>query len=199
MSCAGLMGLAIAASQTEPGRAADRAGARCCAGRRPGVSSALRSRARMPAVPGNQSDIYYLWSLERVCVALGLRSLDGFDWYAPAPQILLDRQETRRRMAPRPLGQAAEHCTRLALPAKGQPRVRDRPRAALARAEDRAGTGRTPPSPNRSRRLKPRQTRSAIRRQHDADSNAPPVPTSSRWSSPAPASSRFRASRFSSR
>ena len=28
-----------------------------------------------------QSDIYYLWSLERVCVALGLRSLDGFDWY----------------------------------------------------------------------------------------------------------------------
>ena len=40
-----------------------------------------------------QSDIYYLWSLERVCVALGLRSLDGFDWYAHGARILIDRQQ----------------------------------------------------------------------------------------------------------
>src|SRR5262249_40827240 len=40
-----------------------------------------------------QSDIYYLWSLERVCVALGLRSLDGFDWYARGARILIDRQQ----------------------------------------------------------------------------------------------------------
>ncbi len=39
------------------------------------------------------SDIYYLWSLERVCVALGLRNLDGFDWYAHGAQILLERQD----------------------------------------------------------------------------------------------------------
>src|SRR5262249_29304690 len=38
------------------------------------------------------SDIYYLWSLERVCVALGLRTLDGFDWYAEGAQVLLDLQ-----------------------------------------------------------------------------------------------------------
>jgi VWFA-related protein len=40
------------------------------------------------------SDIYYLWSLERVCVALGLRQLDGFDWYAEGARILLDQQQT---------------------------------------------------------------------------------------------------------
>ena len=47
----------------------------------------------MPAAPSLQSDIYYLWSLERVCVALGLRSLDGFDWYAHGARILIDRQQ----------------------------------------------------------------------------------------------------------
>ena len=34
-----------------------------------------------------------MWSLERVCVALGLLSLDGFDWYAHGARILVDRQE----------------------------------------------------------------------------------------------------------
>ena len=38
------------------------------------------------------SDIYYLWSLERVCVALGLRQLKGLDWYAATSAELLRRQ-----------------------------------------------------------------------------------------------------------
>ncbi len=42
---------------------------------------------------GSQAEIYYLWSLERVCVALGLRSLDGFDWYSHGARVLIDRQE----------------------------------------------------------------------------------------------------------
>ena len=80
--------------QAEPGRAADRAGARCGAGRRPRVPVGACAVGQDARRAGNQSDIYYLWSLERVCVALGLRSLDGFDWYARGAQILLDRQES---------------------------------------------------------------------------------------------------------
>ena len=55
---------------------------------RPSAPSAQDARRA-----GLDSDIYYLWSLERVCVALGLRSLDGFDWYAHGASILLDRQD----------------------------------------------------------------------------------------------------------
>ncbi len=39
------------------------------------------------------SDIYYLWSIERVCVALGQKKLDGFDWYAKGARELLGRQQ----------------------------------------------------------------------------------------------------------
>ena len=59
----------------------------------PAFQRALRTVGQDARRAGNQSDIYYLWSLERVCVALGLRSLDGFDWYARGAQILVDRQE----------------------------------------------------------------------------------------------------------
>src|SRR5205807_9477311 len=43
---------------------------------------------------GRRSDVYYLWSLERVCVALGLRDLDGFDWYSAGARELLRRQRS---------------------------------------------------------------------------------------------------------
>jgi VWFA-related protein len=93
MSCAGLMGLAIAAAR--PGLAerqtARARGAALAAD--PAFQAALRAVGQDARRAGNQSDIYYLWSLERVCVALGLRSLDGFDWYARGAQILLNRQE----------------------------------------------------------------------------------------------------------
>ena len=93
MSCAGLMGLAIAAAR--PGLAerqtARARGAALAAD--PAFQSALRAVGEDARRASEQSDIYYLWSLERVCVALGLRSLDGFDWYARGAQILVDRQE----------------------------------------------------------------------------------------------------------
>jgi VWFA-related protein len=92
MSCAGLMGLAIAAAR--PGLAerqtARARGAALAAD--PAFQSALRAVGQDARRAGRQSDIYYLWSLERVCVALGLHSLDGFDWYARGARILLDRQ-----------------------------------------------------------------------------------------------------------
>ncbi len=93
MSCAGLMGLAIAASRPSLAerQTARARGAALAAD--PAFQSALRAVGQDARRAGNQSDIYYLWSLERVCVALGLRSLDGFDWYARGAQILLDRQE----------------------------------------------------------------------------------------------------------
>ncbi len=93
MSCAGLMGLAIAASRPSLAerQTARARGAALAAD--PAFQAALRAVGQDARRAGNQSEIYYLWSLERVCVALGLRSLDGFDWYARGARILLDRQE----------------------------------------------------------------------------------------------------------
>jgi VWFA-related protein len=92
MSCAGLMGLAIAAAR--PGLA-ERQTARArgaALAKDPAFIAALRAVARDARRASLHSDIYYLWSLERVCVALGLRSLEGFDWYAHGARILLERQ-----------------------------------------------------------------------------------------------------------
>jgi VWFA-related protein len=93
MSCAGLMGLAIAASR--PGLAerqtARARGAALAAD--PAFIKALRAVTHDARGSGPESEIYYLWSLERVCVALGLLKLDGFDWYAHGARILVDRQE----------------------------------------------------------------------------------------------------------
>ncbi|HZW34152.1 MAG TPA: VWA domain-containing protein [Isosphaeraceae bacterium] len=92
MSCAGLLGLAIAAARPS---LAERQTARArgaALAKDPAFTAALRAVARDARAAGMHSDIYYLWSLERVCVALGLRSLDGFDWYAHGSRILLDRQ-----------------------------------------------------------------------------------------------------------
>jgi VWFA-related protein len=94
MSCAGLMGLAIAASRPSLAerQTARARGAALAAD--PAFQAALRAVGQDARRAGEHSDIYYLWSLERVCVALGLRSLDGFDWYAHGARILLNRQES---------------------------------------------------------------------------------------------------------
>jgi VWFA-related protein len=92
MSCAGLMGLAIAAARPSLAerQTARARGAALAAD--PAFVAALRGVSRDARRANLQSDIYYLWSLERVCVALGLRSLEGFDWYAHGARILLERQ-----------------------------------------------------------------------------------------------------------
>ena len=94
MTCAGLLALAITAARPslaehQTARARGQALMADPAFRR--ALAAVGRDARQASV---NSDIYYLWSLERVCVALGLRDLDGFDWYAQGARILLDRQES---------------------------------------------------------------------------------------------------------
>jgi VWFA-related protein len=93
MTCAGLMGLAIAAARPSLAerQTARARGAALAAD--PAFVAALKAVGQDARQASLHSDIYYLWSLERVCVALGLRTLDGFDWYAHGAQILLQRQE----------------------------------------------------------------------------------------------------------
>ncbi|MBX6314425.1 MAG: VWA domain-containing protein [Isosphaeraceae bacterium] len=93
MSCAGLMALAIAAARPEEAaRLNARArGAKLAAD--PAFTQALQLVGEDARTIGPRSDIYYLWSLERVCVALGLHELDGLDWYATGARELLRRQQ----------------------------------------------------------------------------------------------------------
>jgi VWFA-related protein len=92
MTCAGLMGLAIAAARPALAerQTARARGAALAAD--PVFTAALRAVSRDARSIGGGSDIYYLWSLERVCVALGLRDLDGLDWYSVGARELLRRQ-----------------------------------------------------------------------------------------------------------
>jgi hypothetical protein len=41
------------------------------------------------------ADLYFLWSLERVAVLYGLKTIDGHDWYAWAREVLLAHQQDR--------------------------------------------------------------------------------------------------------
>src|SRR5262249_25023208 len=92
MTCAGLMGLAIAAARPALAerQTARARGAALAAD--PAFADALPAVSRDARGIGGRSDVYYLWSLERVCVALGLRDLDGLDWYAAGARELLRRQ-----------------------------------------------------------------------------------------------------------
>lgn len=92
MTCAGLMGLAISAARP---KLAERQTARArgaALAADPLFASALKAVSADGRRIGSATDIYYLWSLERVCVALGLRDLDGFDWYAAGAGMLLRQQ-----------------------------------------------------------------------------------------------------------
>ncbi len=92
MTCAGLMGLAIGAARPS---LAERQTARARGAALavdPNFKSALAAVTRDAEQIGPHSEIYYLWSLERVCVALGLRKLKDFDWYAAGAAELLQRQ-----------------------------------------------------------------------------------------------------------
>ncbi|AGA26186.1 vWA domain-containing protein [Singulisphaera acidiphila] len=92
MTCAGLMGLAISAARPNLAerQTARARGAALAAD--PIFANALQAVAKDARKIGQNSDIYYIWSLERVCVALGLRNLDGFDWYETGAHELLRRQ-----------------------------------------------------------------------------------------------------------
>ncbi|QDV37204.1 VWA domain-containing protein [Tautonia plasticadhaerens] len=92
MTCAGLMALSIAAARPS---LAERLSARArgqALADDPVFREALEAVGEEARTIGRRSDVYYLWSLERVCVALGLRDLDGFDWYEAGAESLLERQ-----------------------------------------------------------------------------------------------------------
>jgi hypothetical protein len=103
MTAAGVLGLAVAhgyvaeEGQTEAVR--DRAReldkdpvlARGLATLSTAVDNPTGGRGAVPQAGGNS--YYYLWSLERVCVALELETLDGKDWYGWGAEILLGNQQ----------------------------------------------------------------------------------------------------------
>ncbi|RUL88346.1 VWA domain-containing protein [Tautonia sociabilis] len=92
MTCAGLMALAISAARPS---LAERRSARArgeALASDPAFREALEAVSRRARSIGGNEDVYYLWSLERVCVALGLRDLDGLDWYRSGAESLLARQ-----------------------------------------------------------------------------------------------------------
>jgi Ca-activated chloride channel family protein len=92
MTCAGLMGLSIAAARpTLAERQTARARGVALAAD-PAFVAALNAVGKDAHGINRRSEVYYLWSLERVCVALGLRDLDGLDWYSVGARELLRRQ-----------------------------------------------------------------------------------------------------------
>jgi VWFA-related protein len=93
MNCAALMGLAISAARPEKAerQTARARGAALAAD--PIFTAGLREVTKDAKRLSEDSPIYDLWSLERVCVALGLRSLDALDWYAQGARILLAEQK----------------------------------------------------------------------------------------------------------
>ncbi|MGP0068167.1 MAG: VWA domain-containing protein [Isosphaeraceae bacterium] len=93
MTCAGLMGLAIASARPSLAEHQTARARGAALAKDPAFVKALHAVATDARNADHRSDIYYLWSLERVCVALGLRSLEDFDWYGHGARILLDRQE----------------------------------------------------------------------------------------------------------
>ncbi len=92
MSCAGLLALAITAARPSMAEHQTARARGAALSKDPSFVAALHAVASDARRADRRSDIYYLWSLERVCVALGLRSLEDFDWYGHGARILLDRQ-----------------------------------------------------------------------------------------------------------
>ena len=113
MTCAGLLAMAITAAR--PGLAEHQtARARGAAlSKDPAFVAGLKAVAADARQSNNQSDIYYLWSLERVCVALGLRTIEDFDWYGHGARILLDRQEDDGGWPPHQWGRLPNTCLAL--------------------------------------------------------------------------------------
>lgn len=113
MTCAGLMGLAISSARP---KLAERQTARArgtALAADPQFAEALNAVGRDARGLNRSSDIYYLWSLERVCVALGLRELEGFDWYAAGARDLLARQEGDGSWPDQPWGKLPNTCLAL--------------------------------------------------------------------------------------
>jgi hypothetical protein len=91
MTCVGLLGLAVG-----HGLGGDDSAARGSVSD-PQIEKALRHLGKRIGAPSGKrrpaaEDLYFLWSLERVGVLYGLRTIDGKDWYAWGAELLQARQ-----------------------------------------------------------------------------------------------------------
>jgi len=90
MTCAGLLGLALAHATVDDSKGGKAAQLRS-ASVRAGLAHLGRvMRGEVPASP--QFGYYFLWSLERMAVAYNLKTIDGIDWYAWGAERLLKSQ-----------------------------------------------------------------------------------------------------------
>jgi hypothetical protein len=91
MTCAGLLGLAVAqglaAEKNDKDRGLEERAAR--------IRSGLALLGRSIDRPGEKraTDLYFLWSLERVGVLFNLEKIEGKDWYAWGRRSLLASQQ----------------------------------------------------------------------------------------------------------
>jgi hypothetical protein len=104
MTCSGLLGLAVGRGledKLSTGEARERV-------RDPAIEKGLRylsqtvGKSKSMAAPFGPriigadafSDLYYLWSLERVAVVYDLQTLGGMDWYSWAAETLVNSQKS---------------------------------------------------------------------------------------------------------
>ncbi len=113
MSCAGLMALAIASARPSLAEHQTARARGAALAKDPDFVKALHAVATDARRADDQSEIYYLWSLERVCVALGLRTLEDFDWYGHGARILVGRQSEDGSWSQGHWGRLPETCLAL--------------------------------------------------------------------------------------
>lgn len=92
MTCVGLLALYLAAGRDDAGDAEEALERGRELENDPSFRRGLEALSHFARRIDGASDIYFLWSLERVCVALGKEKLDGLDWYMAGARVLLDTQ-----------------------------------------------------------------------------------------------------------
>jgi hypothetical protein len=191
MAAAGLLGLAVAHGLAVGSEEAD------AVRKDPAVRSGLMALARETSYlshpPGGQvpvlgRDSYYLlWSMERVCAAMGLKTLGNRDWYAWGARLLLHNQQPNGSWVGNYGRQGADTCFALLflkqsnlagdLTSQLRGKVRDPGEAILKSGgvggKDLADVGKPPAEPDRVEKpLAP------------ADKPAPPAPPPRRTAPP---------------
>ncbi len=103
MTCAGLLALVLAKGQktlenqvvnAKPAAAPEGPGGRAKMASDALIEKGIKRVEQYAAGTGPASTLYYLWSLERVCVAMGLSRLGNVDWYERGATLLLQNQHT---------------------------------------------------------------------------------------------------------
>ena len=121
MTCAGVLGLAVAHGVA--GRAADPRKDRPLEAGLLALGSVIGDpvgpKGEVPQIGGNA--FYFLWSLERVAVALDLERIGKKDWYGWGAEVLLTNQQVDGSWRGGYADSGADTCFARAVPASGQP------------------------------------------------------------------------------